>query len=581
MSVAVGPALVLEDVGSSEESLRAALAVVLEENRELRRVAAVLYADNAELRERDARREQELDRLRADLAVLQRLLFGRSSERSRPEPGDADAGDAAGERAGSDRGSGDQGGDGKPKRGPGARAGRRDYSHLPRFEMFWDFPDGRYCCPRCGEQYRPLGDHVSGEQLDWQVIVRVVVHCRRRYRRTCGCRVPATVMAPGPTKAIGKGRFSNSFIAMLLTERFVAGRSQNSLTTGLARQGAQISPATLAGTCAQAGGLLAPIAEAITARSKGSWHLHADETTWRVFAPKDGDGPARYWLWVFIGPDTVCFVMDPTRAATVLAGHIGIDPDTGQLTPDTDGGPRRLVISSDFYVVYSSAGKKADALVNLYCWAHIRRYFVRAGDANPAQLKHWTTAWLERIKDLYVAHGELTAAWQDAAAPAPRDATAAAARLDAAYTAWDTAITTIDTTRTKQMAAPGLAEPAKKALATLDREWDGLTAHRDYPMIGLDNNRAERAIRGPVVTRKNARGSHNEDSAKLAAVIWTVTATVEMAGLNVLTWLTTYLDACGRNHGNPPSGPDLERFLPWTATPQDLQAWAQPPPRPD
>jgi len=37
------------------------------------------------------------------------------------------------------------------------------------------------------------------------------------------------------------------------------------------------------------------------------------------------------------------------------------------------------------------------------------------------------------------------------------------------------------------MQAPGLAEPAKKALATLDREWDGLIAHRGYPMISLDN----------------------------------------------------------------------------------------------
>src|SRR3984885_11297799 len=45
------------------------------------------------------------------------------------------------------------------------------------------------------------------------------------------------------------------------------------------------------------------------------------------------------------------------------------------------------------------------------------------------------------------------------------------------------------------------------ALATLDREWDGLAAHRDYPMIGLDNNPAERALRRPVVTRKNAYGS--------------------------------------------------------------------------
>ena len=79
------------------------------------------------------------------------------------------------------------------------------------------------------------------------------------------------------------------------------------------------------------------------------------------------------------------------------------------------------MISSDFYAVYQSAGKKADGLVNLYCWAHIRRYFVRAGDANPAQLTYWTEAWLERIRDLYAAHDELMAAWQEAAAPAPRE----------------------------------------------------------------------------------------------------------------------------------------------------------------
>ena len=54
-------------------------------------------------------------------------------------------------------------------------------------------------------------------------------------------------------------------------------------------------------------------------------------------------------------------------------------------------------------------------------------------------------------------------------------------------------------------------------LATLEREWDGLVAHRDYPMISLDNNPAERMIRGPVVTRKNAGGSRNEDSARLSA----------------------------------------------------------------
>src|SRR6266699_1110702 len=497
------------------------------------------------------------------------MLFGQSSERSRPGSGGAASG-GDGEQDG-DRGSGRAG-----KRGPGARAGRRDYSHLPRVEVSWDFPGGGYCCPECGEPFTLLGDHVSGEQLDWQVIVRLVAHCRRRYKRVCSCRVPATVMAPGPPKAIGKGLFSNAFIAMLLTERYVAGRSMNSLVTGLARQGADISPATLVGTCVQAGALLVPLAEAVITRSRGSWHLHADETTWRVFAPREGSGPAKWWLWVFIGPDSVCFVMDASRSGAVLARHAGIDAKTGQLSEDGDG-PRRLVISSDFYAVYQSAGKKADGLVNLYCWAHVRRHFVRAGDANPAQLKYWTQAWLELSRDLYDAHGQLTAAWNDAAAPAPRDRTAAV-RLGEARAAWDAAITVMDEARKKQMAAPGLAGPAKKALATLDREWDGLTAHRDYPMIGLDNNAAERMIRGPVVTRKNAGGSRNGDTARNAAVIWTVTATAQMAGLNLLTWLTAYLDECGRNGGKPLAGPDLDRFLPWNASHVDLRTWAQPPP---
>jgi hypothetical protein len=208
----------------------------------------------------------------------------------------------------------------------------------------------------------------------------------------------------------------------------------------------------------------------------------------------------------------------------------------------------------------------------------MRRHFVRAGDANPVQLKYWTDAWLDRIRDLYAAHDGLMAAWQENAAPAPQEKQAAAARLEHAYAAWDDALAVIDEARKKQAQAPGLAEPAKKALATLDREWDGLAAHRDYPMVSLDNNAAERAIRGPVVIRKNARGSRNGDAARNAAVIWTVTATAQMAGLNVLTWLTAYLDECGRPGGKPLTGPALERFLPWSASPEDLRTWAQPPP---
>jgi transposase len=354
---------VAADPDADVASLREMLAAALEANGRWERAAGELRADNERLLEENARQSAELERVSAALAVLQRMVFGDSSERSRTAPPARD--EAGGEPAP----GGGKGGKGRP-RGPGARAGRRDYSHLPRVEVIWDFEGGGYCCPECGEPFTGLGsDHVT-ELLDWRVIVRVAAHCRRRYRRACACRVPVTVTAPGPPKAIGKGLFSNGFLAMLFTERFVAGRSMNSLVTGLARQGAEIAPGTLAGACAQAGALLARLEEAITERSRGSWHLHADETSWRVFAPREGDGPAKWWLWVFLGPDTACFVMDATRSGAVLARHAGIDEDTGQLSADEDEGLRQLVISSDFYAVYQSAGKKADGLVNLYCWAH-------------------------------------------------------------------------------------------------------------------------------------------------------------------------------------------------------------------
>ncbi|MDQ2874204.1 MAG: hypothetical protein M3Y33_05075 [Actinomycetota bacterium] len=48
--------------------------------------------------------------------------------------------------------------------------------------------------------------------------------------------------------------------------------------------------------------------------------------------------------------------------------------------------------------------------------------------------------------------------------------------------------------------------------------------------------------------------------------------------LNSAAPLTAYLDECGRNGGKPLTGPDLERFLPWNASPENLRTWAQPPP---
>ena len=102
VAVAAG---VVRDAEGAEASSGDALAVALEANRELSELAERQRAEIAGLREqvarlleRDAERDAELEELRAGLAVLQRMLFGRSSEKSSPEPpaGGDDDGAAAG-----------------------------------------------------------------------------------------------------------------------------------------------------------------------------------------------------------------------------------------------------------------------------------------------------------------------------------------------------------------------------------------------------------------------------------------------------------------------------------------------------
>jgi hypothetical protein len=66
----------------ADAPLREVLAAALEANERLARLADELRAGNAQPREEPTRcRDTEFERVTAELAVLQRLVFGRSSER--------------------------------------------------------------------------------------------------------------------------------------------------------------------------------------------------------------------------------------------------------------------------------------------------------------------------------------------------------------------------------------------------------------------------------------------------------------------------------------------------------------------
>jgi transposase len=116
---------------------------------------------------------------------------------------------------------------------------------------------------------------------------------------------------------------------------------------------------------------------------------------------------------------------------------------------------------------------------------------------------------------------------------------------------------------------PKLAEPCQKVLQSMTRHWAGLSVFVRHSEVPMDNNTAERDMRGPVVGRKNFFGSGALWSGQLAATLYSLFATLKLHGINARTWMLAYLQACAANGGTAPT--DLSSFLPWSMDEARLQ----------
>jgi len=123
-----------------------------------------------------------------------------------------------------------------------------------------------------------------------------------------------------------------------------------------------------------------------------------------------------------------------------------------------------------------------------------------------------------------------------------------------------------------ELSDPKLPTPCRKVLASLEEHWAGLTRFLDDPRIPLDNNASERQARGPALGRKNYYGSGALWSGRLAAMLFSLFATLTMAKINIRTWLKWFLESCAENSGQVPA--DINPFLPWKMSEEKRRAMA-------
>jgi transposase len=228
----------------------------------------------------------------------------------------------------------------------------------------------------------------------------------------------------------------------------------------------------------------------------------------------------------------------------------------------------QAVLVCDRDSAYKSLAKDHAEIVLAYCWAHVRHDFLNAARSWP-ELAPWMWKWIEDIRTLYRLNTARLAVW-DATVPFDPQAPAFVARQHGLTTHLGEMQDRCAMYRQERH----LHQAKRPILASLHNHWGGLTVFLTRPEGALDNNNAERALRTPVVGRKNYYGSGSIWSARLAAIMFSVLQTVVLWGLNPRHWLNTFFDACAAHGGQSPT--DLQAFLPWQMTEERRHQLTQP-----
>jgi transposase len=472
--------------------------------------------------ERETALKAKIEELQAQLRQSQRQLFGEKSERSKSKA--SGKGPVRGVRK---RGQ---------QPGSAGHGRRRRGDQLASTEELWDLDASRRCCAQCRRPFEPMAHSEDSEIIEVEVQAHRRMIRRKRYRPTCRCSVqPGIVTAPGPLKLVPKSSLGISVWVALLIDKYLFQRPTYRWLADLRlTQGVAIAQGTLTDGLQRLLPLFEPVRESIVAKSLTAEHWHADETGWPVYEKREGKAGYRWQLWVFQSRETAVFQVEPRRNGKVVQEYFGESA--------------RGILSVDRCSAYKVL-RKSGRIELAYCWAHVRRDFVRMERDWGGQYERWALGWVECIGELYRLNADRLRVRGDAPAFARADD-----RLRQAVgrmAAW----------REAELVDTALIGIGRKVLKSMANHWAGLVVFVEHPHVPMDNNVAERAQRTPVVGRKNYNGSGAEWSARLAAAMFSIFQTLLLWKLNPRKWLHEYLEACVRNARLPPA--DLRAFLPW------------------
>jgi transposase len=406
------------------------------------------------------------------------------------------------------------------------------------FERVRNVIEPKECaCPDCGGLLKDLGKD-EAEVLEVKTVTFTVTRHIRPKRRCAKCST--VVLAPAPSRPIEKSFAGASVLALILTWKYGFHLPLYRICQIFAHAGLKVSRTTLMQWVAGSSALLGPLVAALGKYVLSASNINADDTPFRVLAPGTGK-TKRGHMWTYVrdgttwgstDPPAVWYQYAPTWHGKYPQKHLA--HFNGKLQVDGYAGFEPLFIPT-------KPGVPARA-EEISCWAHARRHFFDLYEALKSPLAKEA---LDRIGLLYQIEDRIRgrspemrrAARQKHAVPL----------LNVLHVWMIESLSQIDN-------KSDLAEAFNYSL----NRWEALCRYTKDGRLEIDNNIAERSIRGMGVGRRNFLFFGSDSGGERAAIIYSLVESCKLNNIDPQRYLHYVLERIADHPINR-----IDELLPW------------------
>ena len=412
---------------------------------------------------------------------------------------------------------------------------REPQVHRPETTPAHHDAQGQPCgCGECGGRLREIGRDVS-EQLEYVPgRFKVVRHVRPKL--AC-VRCQRVFQAAAPSRPISRGLPGPALLAHVMVGKYCDHQPLYRLSGIFARDGVELDRSTLAGWVGQGDALIDPLVAAVRRYVMANDKVHGDDTPVKVLAP--GTGKTRTGrLWVYVRDDR------PAGDQAPRAAWFAYSADRGGEHPQEHLRGFRGALQADAYAGWPKL-YATGRVQEVACWAHARRPWwdlfldsKRDADCVAAEA-------LRRIRALYEIEEQIRGQ-----PPEVRKAQrqARAGPLLEALQTWLQAL----------LPRVSVKSDIAQAIGYSLNRWKALTRYVDDGRLEIDNNAAERALRGVSLGRKNFLFMGSDAGGERAATFYSLVETAKLNGLDPEAYLREVFTRIADHPNNR-----IDELLPW------------------